>query len=96
MIPSKTVVLGGGAWGTTIANLLSNKGESVTVWTFEEKVVQDVKMNSENSFYLPGVKLNKKLTFTNSLEEAVEMAKDSPILKMGGTVEVRNIIPMDN
>lgn len=32
----------------------------------------------------------------NSLDEAVEMAKDSPILKMGGSVEVRNIIPMNN
>jgi len=31
-----------------------------------------------------------------ALEEAVEMAKDCPILKMGGSVEVRNIIPMEN
>ena len=30
-----------------------------------------------------------------SLESATELAKNSPILKMGGTVEVRNIIPMD-
>ncbi len=30
----------------------------------------------------------------NSLEEAVEIAKDCPILKMGGSVEVRSIIPM--
>ena len=32
----------------------------------------------------------------NSLEEATTMAKDCPILKMGGTVEVRSIIPMEN
>lgn len=30
----------------------------------------------------------------NNLEEATEMAKDCPILKMGGTVEVRSITPM--
>lgn len=30
----------------------------------------------------------------NSLEEATNMAKDCPILKMGGTVEIRSIIPM--
>jgi hypothetical protein len=29
-----------------------------------------------------------------NLEEATEMAKDSPILKMGGTVEIRDIRPM--
>ena len=31
----------------------------------------------------------------NSLEEATQMAKGCPILKMGGNVEVRSIIPMD-
>lgn len=30
-----------------------------------------------------------------SLDEAIEMAKDCPILQMGGTVEVRDIIPMN-
>jgi hypothetical protein len=30
----------------------------------------------------------------NSLEEAVEMAKNCPILMMGGAVEVRSIQPM--
>lgn len=29
-----------------------------------------------------------------TIDEAVEMAKDCPILNMGGTVEVRDIIPM--
>lgn len=32
----------------------------------------------------------------NSLEEATTMAKDCPILKMGGTVEIRTITPMEN
>ena len=30
----------------------------------------------------------------NSVEEAVEMAKKCPILFMGGSVEVRNLLPM--
>jgi hypothetical protein len=30
------------------------------------------------------------------MEEATEMAKGCPILKMGGTVEVRDIIPMES
>lgn len=29
-----------------------------------------------------------------TIDEAVEMAKDCPILSMGGTVEVRDILPM--
>lgn len=31
----------------------------------------------------------------SSLDEAAELSKDCPILKMGGNVEVRSIIPMD-
>ena len=31
----------------------------------------------------------------DSLEEATELAKNCPILKIGGNVEVRTIIPMD-
>ncbi len=32
----------------------------------------------------------------NTLEQATELAKGCPILSMGGTVEVRNIIPMEH
>ena len=31
---------------------------------------------------------------SNNLDEAVEMAKACPILKMGGSIEVRSILPM--
>jgi hypothetical protein len=31
----------------------------------------------------------------NSLDEAAELSKDCPILKMDGNVEIRTIVPMD-
>lgn len=31
----------------------------------------------------------------NSIDEAAELSKDCPILKMNGNVEVRTIVPMD-
>lgn len=31
-----------------------------------------------------------------SIDEAAELSKDCPILKIGGNVEVRTIVPMDN
>ena len=31
----------------------------------------------------------------NSLDEAAALSKDCPILKMGGNVEVRMVVPMD-
>jgi hypothetical protein len=31
----------------------------------------------------------------NSLDEAADLSRDCPILKMGGNVEVRTVVPMD-
>jgi len=31
----------------------------------------------------------------DSLEEAAELSKDCPILRVGGSVEIRQIVPMD-
>ncbi|MBI1733538.1 MAG: glycerol-3-phosphate dehydrogenase, partial [Candidatus Rokubacteria bacterium] len=32
-------VLGAGSWGTTLANLLAAKGETVRLWAYEPEVV---------------------------------------------------------
>ena len=64
-------VIGGGSWGTTLANLLADKGYQTKLWVHEEEVGRQVN-NGENSTYLPGFKLSKNLTATNSLKEAIE------------------------
>ena len=35
-------VLGAGSWGTTLANLLAVKGETVRLWAYEPEVVAAV------------------------------------------------------
>ena len=37
--PMKIAVVGGGAWGTALADLLARKGEQVTLWARESEVV---------------------------------------------------------
>ena len=37
---SAVAVLGGGSWGTTLANLLAAKGEQVRLWAYETEVVE--------------------------------------------------------
>lgn len=84
-------------WGTFIGNvLLQEKLVHTHQLGFEGKRVnpdRSVKdeMVIENDFTLGG----NMVVRANSIEEATEIAKESPILKMGGTVEVRNIIPMN-
>lgn len=64
-------VIGAGGWGTTLANLLAEKGYKVKLWAFEKEVVDDIKNNKENSQFLSGVKLSENISATNDLKEAV-------------------------
>lgn len=85
-------------WGSFIGNIaIKEKLESTHQLGFEGKQI------STNLSVTDGIMLSENQTISgnmivkaNSIEEAVEMAKDSPILKMGGSVEVRNIIPMEH
>ncbi len=51
-------VLGGGAWGTALANIAAGAGREVTLWAFEPDVVAAVNENRENPLYLPGHRLD--------------------------------------
>lgn len=67
----KIGIIGAGSWGTTLANLLAEKGAAVTLWVYEQALLQDLKEKRCNTLYLPGVALNEKLEYTRSLQEAV-------------------------
>jgi len=64
-------VIGAGSWGTTLANLLAEKEEEVTLWVFEEDLCRILEERRENDFFLPGIRLADSLRFTRSLEEAL-------------------------
>ena len=48
------VVIGAGAWGTALADLLARKGERVTIWAREAEVVDSVNRRHVNEMFLPG------------------------------------------
>ena len=62
-------VVGAGAWGTTLAKLLAEKGHSVTLWVWERDLAVTMAKERENSLYLPGVELPEALEITNSLAD---------------------------
>jgi glycerol-3-phosphate dehydrogenase (NAD(P)+) len=68
---SRIAVVGAGAWGTALANLLSAKGEEVVLWAFEPEVAEQVAAEHVNRRYLDGVALDARLGCTAELEEAV-------------------------
>ena len=70
----KAAVLGGGAWGTTLADLLARKGADVRLWAREPDVVQSINREHVNTVFLPGAPLGPSLTATDDPAEAVRGA----------------------
>lgn len=58
-------VVGGGAWGTALAQVASSNGQETLLWALEPEVVESVNGARENSAYLPGVRLNAEIRATN-------------------------------
>jgi glycerol-3-phosphate dehydrogenase (NAD(P)+) len=66
-------ILGAGAWGTTIAKLLSDKNSNVLLWAKETQVKKGIEKTRINKIYLDKIKLNKSLKITNHLEDLSEL-----------------------
>jgi glycerol-3-phosphate dehydrogenase (NAD(P)+) len=64
--------IGGGAWGTALAQLQAAEGRSSVLWAREDEVVRSVNNAHENKPYLPGVALHENLTATSDLAEVAQ------------------------
>ena len=62
-------IVGGGAWGTALAQVASAHGDDVLLWAFERDVVEAINSRSENPAFLPGIRLNPTLRATFDLAE---------------------------
>jgi len=60
-------VLGGGSWGTVLANLASSNKHDVTLWMRDSAVVEEVNKSKRNSKYLPELKLEGKIHATDDI-----------------------------
>lgn len=65
-------VIGAGAWGTALAQMLSNEGRDVMLWAREADVVKDINEHHENTEYLPSVELHENLKASTALEEVAQ------------------------
>jgi glycerol-3-phosphate dehydrogenase (NAD(P)+) len=83
-------VLGAGSWGTTLANLLAVKGDSVRIWAYEPEVVEAINQRHENPVFLPGIRLAPALRAYADVREAVA---DAPVIVSAGPSHaVRSVV----
>lgn len=62
-------VIGGGAWGTALAQVIASGGEDVILWAREEGVVTSINENRENALFLPKIPLSPLIRATGMLAE---------------------------
>tara|TARA_B100000902_G_scaffold399777_1_gene472474 strand:- start:3335 stop:4333 length:999 start_codon:yes stop_codon:yes gene_type:complete len=62
----KIGVIGAGAWGTALANILAQK-QDVRLWAKEKSVCENIKKHRENKRFLPKIKLSKKINCTTEI-----------------------------
>lgn len=79
-------VIGGGAWGTALAQTLALGGQRVTLWARETDVVEDITSRRVNRAFLPGVELDAKIHATGNL---VEVANTGAVLMVAPAQHVR-------
>ncbi|MEK6648108.1 MAG: NAD(P)H-dependent glycerol-3-phosphate dehydrogenase [Actinomycetota bacterium] len=64
-------VLGAGAWGSTMAQVLADAGNEVLVWGRNEVVIDEINSSNTNNTYLPGSVLPSQLRATGNIDEAM-------------------------
>jgi glycerol-3-phosphate dehydrogenase (NAD(P)+) len=62
-------VIGGGAWGTALAQVAAAGGKETLLWALEPEVVEGVNARHENGIFLSGIPLSPSIRATGELAE---------------------------
>jgi glycerol-3-phosphate dehydrogenase (NAD(P)+) len=66
-------VIGAGAWGTALAQMLSSDGRDVMLWAYEPEVVAAINAEHRNPLYLPAAPLAPAIRATGDLADLAAM-----------------------
>ena len=81
-------VIGGGAWGTALAQTLRLAGREVRLWARETDTVEEINDRHVNTLFLPGIGLDHHLTATTSLKV---IADENVVLMVAPAQHVRSV-----
>jgi glycerol-3-phosphate dehydrogenase (NAD(P)+) len=66
-------VIGGGAWGTALAQAMASDGTGVLLWARESDLVEEINLHHRNSLFLPGAELATDITATNLIGDLADL-----------------------
>lgn len=62
-------IIGGGAWGTALAQVMASDGSKVLLWAHEADVVASINTSHANPAFLPGIALSPGIRATAALAD---------------------------
>ena len=71
---NRVAMMGSGSWGTAFAMVLAHAGRDVTIWSRDERTVEQITTIRQNRTYHPGVELPENITATLSAPDALAEA----------------------
>ncbi|MGK6318745.1 NAD(P)H-dependent glycerol-3-phosphate dehydrogenase [Sphingomonas sp. DT-204] len=82
-------VIGGGAWGTALAQVAARGGRPVTLWARETQVVESINAEHRNPIFLPGIDLDPAITATGDL---ADLAGNDALLVVAPAQHIRSVL----
>ena len=67
----RCAVIGAGAWGTALADLLARNGHEVRLWAYEPDVIESINTKHENVRFLRGHQLSHSIQAVGEVDRAV-------------------------
>ena len=71
---SRVTVIGAGAWGTTLSQVLADAGNEVLLWARNQDVVDEINSSHTNEKYLAGIKLPSTIKSTSDIQSALSFS----------------------
>jgi glycerol-3-phosphate dehydrogenase (NAD(P)+) len=65
----KIGVIGGGAWGTSLALIAARSGNNVTIWSRNDQLASEINTAHTNTRYLPKINLLSSIKATSDIKE---------------------------
>ena len=73
----KICVLGGGSFGTVLANLAASNGHEVSLWVKDSDKALRINSESRNTEYHPELKLSNNIIASDKLEEIIPQSENN-------------------
>ncbi|MFZ1742300.1 MAG: NAD(P)H-dependent glycerol-3-phosphate dehydrogenase [Pontixanthobacter sp.] len=91
-------VIGGGAWGTALAQMLASDGREVVLWARESELVDEINSQHRNSVFLPSARLSETIRATGDLADLAPCSAIlavTPAQHLGGVLGAMQTHPAD-